>query len=193
MFFGIHLCLSFLLPYGIHLFPITSSASPPASLSLSHRPHSSSLPSTLSISSLEAERPCFSAEIGAQGQGESSSAKCLESFSAVSTRTNSSSLLLNGFPIWHRRSPFFYGPCSSPVLSPSFGAVLRFSVCAQRKGECLYRRVWVVGLARSLAFLRGLIDLTNCQPCFILSKWHEQSGGDGARRLIRKQSHLYGN
>lgn len=41
----------------------------------------------------------FLQEIGAQGQGESSSAKCLESFSAVSTRTNSSSLLLNGSPI----------------------------------------------------------------------------------------------
>lgn len=77
IFFYIYLWLSFLFPCGIHLFPIASSPSllmslfvtspstPPASLSLSV-----SCPRGLSS-------PVFLQEFRAQGQGESSSAKCL--------------------------------------------------------------------------------------------------------------------
>lgn len=88
--------------------------SPMASISFLLPPPPPRLRPSLSVTSSSLLQPSFLSEyliprgwaallfllqIGAQGQGESSSAKCLESFSAVSTRTNSSSLLLNGSPI----------------------------------------------------------------------------------------------
>lgn len=109
MFSGIHLCLSFLLPRGIHLFPITSSASPPASLSLSLRPHSSSLPSSPSISSLEAERPCFFC--GRSGHGAKESPRQPSVWKAFLPCQQGQTLplfYLTDPQSWHRRSPFFF-------------------------------------------------------------------------------------
>ena len=51
------------------------------------------------------------------------------------------------------------------------------SVCTRlRACECACLRVCVDRLAWSPASSPGIIDLTNCRPCFILRKWQEQSG-----------------
>lgn len=125
MFSGIHLCLSFLLPHGIHLFPITSSASPPVSLSLSLRPHSSSFPSSLSISSLEDERPCFFCR--RSGHRAKESPRQPSVWKAFLPCQQGQTLLLfylTDPQFWHQRSPFIL--CS--LLVSTAATVLRCPV-----------------------------------------------------------------
>lgn len=169
MFFGIYLGLSFLLPRGIHLFPITSSPSP-ACVPLCHfalTPPASFF--SLCILSLGAEWSCFSAGVQGVRPRRVLVSQVFIKLSAMSTRTNCSSLLLNRSQILTSMLTFLLGGQSpSPRSLSSSASSVCTGLCEREKA---YVQVcWSGRPSQKPCFLPGIIDLTNCQPCFILKK-----------------------
>lgn len=159
-FFSPVASIFFLLP---PLPPLTVSLSvtspslllPPFSLCVSY-------PSRLS-------RPVFSAGVQGLRPRRVLVSQVFIKLSAVSTRTNCSSLLLNRSQILTSMLTFLLG---SQSPSPQSLSPAASSACAGlREREKPHVRVcWSGRPSQKPCFLPGIIDLTNCQPCFILRK-----------------------
>ena len=156
-------------------FPLWHPSFPHCLLSLpAHVPfchfalNSSCLSFSQCILSPGAEQSCFSAGVQGARPRRVLVSQVFIKLSAMSTRTNRSSLLPPSSQIPASPCTLFHLMAGSASLrSPHLCA----HVCVRASV-----RVCVDRLAWSPASSPGIIDLTNCRPCFILRKWQEQSG-----------------
>lgn len=194
MFLNIYLWLSFLLLRGIHLFPITSS--PSLLMSLSVTSPSLLLPRFLSVYLVPWGRVVlfFCRSSGRKAKESPRQPSVYKAFCHV----NKDKLFLSLTSQIPNSNIDVHLFTWRPVCSATITVLCRLicvytfrCVCVRERG--VYVCGWVVGLAKSSCFLPGN-NWFNKLPAMFHSK--EVTGakrGDGARRLIRKQSHLYGN
>lgn len=161
VFFYFYHWLSFLLPCGIHVFPVASS--PSLIMSLSVTLPSLLLPLFLCVSCPSGLVVLFFCRSSGHKAKESPR---LPSIYKAFCHVNKDKL----FPKFQHHCPPFTWRL---IRSVSFARLIcvYMSVCASMCIRALCGRA-----CRKPHFLPGIIDSTNCRPCFILRKWQEQSG-----------------